>query len=829
MIPYILHVSILIAAGVLFYKLALKRLTFYVLNRWVLLSCLVAAFLLPLMPVPRVLSWRAREIAKPETDAVAKPEATAGTIPKPGATAVVGTASEPATDAVVEAVAKPAVGQVVKKESVAVPATDAKVETVAKPVVKKEIIAQRGPDATTGWSVARLLFYFYLSGVFILSLNLLRQMVLLLFQRYKGPVIRDGHYRIVTRAGMQGPSSFGNIIFIHPSEYDPETYQQILLHEKIHAGGWHTLDILLAELGIIFQWFNPFIWLFRREMENNLEFLTDRSVLRCPGVERATYQLSLVKVAAPDVSINITSNYNQSLLKRRIIMMNAQDSSRHTAWKYFFLLPLFVVLAGLLNRPAALAQTVREQPSSPAKPKKPSTAEKPAIPLTVTVTPVPAVATEATSDAVPVTIVATDVQGVVHTTVVSTVTPAVEANVSTTVVPSVNVTVPVLPSMSIISDTSKPSRVDRTEGAWFIVANKDKDKKDDKVTIELRGENDDHNWNSSFSVPRSQLTSLNTVGKIEFSLTREAGTIHFTGQFDGEQGFGHYKFQPDAGYLDHMRQKKLVDRGDELMTFFMLDIKKSYVDMLQSNGFPDISKGHLISMAALHIDEDYIKSIRGWGYNDVSESQLITFKSMKIDGDYLRKFPPSTPANDIVTYKSLHIDSEYVASLKKAGYPDLSSRDIVSLRSMNVDGNYIKGFNDIGYKDVPVHTLISFKSMNITPEYVKSFREVGLKDLSRNDLTSMKSMNITPEYVKGFLDLGYKDINPHHLTSLKAMNITPDFVKAFNAIGFKDIPLNQLSSLKAMGVTPDYVTKMKEKGFVSDDLNKYIRLKNAFE
>ncbi|HVV05999.1 MAG TPA: hypothetical protein VHC96_17325, partial [Puia sp.] len=59
MIPYILHVSILIAAGVLFYKLALKKLTFYVLNRWVLLSCLVSAFLLPLAPMPRVLSWRA--------------------------------------------------------------------------------------------------------------------------------------------------------------------------------------------------------------------------------------------------------------------------------------------------------------------------------------------------------------------------------------------------------------------------------------------------------------------------------------------------------------------------------------------------------------------------------------------------------------------------------------------------------------------------------------------------------------------------------------------------------------------------------------------------
>src|SRR5438132_4912734 len=86
MIPYILHVSILIAAGVLFYKLALKRLTFYVLNRWVLLSCLVAAFLLPLLPMPRVLSWRTSEITRPETvggmENIAKPAAKPETIAK---------------------------------------------------------------------------------------------------------------------------------------------------------------------------------------------------------------------------------------------------------------------------------------------------------------------------------------------------------------------------------------------------------------------------------------------------------------------------------------------------------------------------------------------------------------------------------------------------------------------------------------------------------------------------------------------------------------------------------------------------------------------------
>ncbi|HEY4207158.1 MAG TPA: M56 family metallopeptidase, partial [Puia sp.] len=637
MIPYILHVSILIAAGFLFYKLALKKLTFYVLNRWVLLACLAAAFLVPLMPMPRQLSWRvaaAGTITRPE---IAAPLETVAT---PEHTATVATVAKPVgrSNMVVRTKHSARQGLIVKAKDTAFRNTrqeataDSKIPVVPRTAARLQVASKGAVD------ILKILFYLYLSGVIMLALNLLRQMVMLLLQRYRSPVIRDGNYRIVTTTGMRGPCSFGNIIFIHPSEYDPQTYQQILLHEKIHAGGWHTMDILIAELGIIFQWFNPFIWLFRRELENNLEFLTDRNVLRHPGVERAAYQLSLVKVAAPDVSLNITSNYNQSLLKRRIIMMNAQNSSRHTAWKYLFLLPVFILLAGLLNRPAALAQTVRVH--APAVGKS-STGAK--APSTVTVAPAGTAATipvaasmpGMSSDTIPPlpgdahsVVIVSDVsdatpavQSVVNATVTSSVTANVVAVANVSVVPEVQVTVPVAPVVAWpVSDTSKPTWVDRTEGAWFIVTSQDK--KEDKVNIELRGENDDHSWNSSFPVPRSQLSSLNSVGKVDFSLTREAGSIHFTGQFDGEQGFGHYKFQPDAAYFAHMRDKKIVGREDELMTFFMLDIKRSYVDMLQANGFSDISRGHLISMAALHIDEAYIKSIRESGYSDISESQL---------------------------------------------------------------------------------------------------------------------------------------------------------------------------------------------------------------
>ena len=63
------------------------------------------------------------------------------------------------------------------------------------------------------------------------------------------------------------------------------------------ANGIETADLLLAEMAIIFQWFNPFAWLYRKELENNLEYLTDNQLLQHKSVEKTNYQLSLLKVA----------------------------------------------------------------------------------------------------------------------------------------------------------------------------------------------------------------------------------------------------------------------------------------------------------------------------------------------------------------------------------------------------------------------------------------------------------------------------------------------------------------------------------------------------
>jgi hypothetical protein len=100
--------------------------------------------------------------------------------------------------------------------------------------------------------------------------------------------------------------------------------------------------------------------LYRKEVENNLEFLTDDQLLRQAEIEKTSYQMSLLKVAAPHFPLNLTTNYNQSLLKKRLLMMNAKKSSAHTAWKYCFLLPLLLALTCVFNKNLAAEQAAAE-------------------------------------------------------------------------------------------------------------------------------------------------------------------------------------------------------------------------------------------------------------------------------------------------------------------------------------------------------------------------------------------------------------------------------------------------------------------------------------
>ena len=143
--------------------------------------------------------------------------------------------------------------------------------------------------------------------------------------------------------GLKTPFSFFRWIVLDSSRYSETELQEILLHETAHVEQRHSADTLLAELVCAFCWFNPFAWLLKTEIRMNLEFLADRSVLSS-GCGAEHYQFHLLRLTYHKAAAKITNNFNVSLLKKRIFMMNKKQTSYRSMWKYALILPIVALL-----------------------------------------------------------------------------------------------------------------------------------------------------------------------------------------------------------------------------------------------------------------------------------------------------------------------------------------------------------------------------------------------------------------------------------------------------------------------------------------------------
>jgi len=141
------------------------------------------------------------------------------------------------------------------------------------------------------------------------------------------------------------PFSFFNKVYVHQQQHEELELSDIFKHEYIHVKGQHSVDVLLFELVLITCWYNPFVWLMRRAVRQNLEFLTDQQVLD-KGVDRQTYQYSLLNVSKQGAHVGISNQFNFKTLKKRIMMMNKKRSSKLELSKYAFILPV-LIMAGI--------------------------------------------------------------------------------------------------------------------------------------------------------------------------------------------------------------------------------------------------------------------------------------------------------------------------------------------------------------------------------------------------------------------------------------------------------------------------------------------------
>jgi TonB family protein len=151
--------------------------------------------------------------------------------------------------------------------------------------------------------------------------------------------------------GDISPFSWMNYIIISREDYENPDCRSILTHERAHIRLHHSYDILLSDICIALQWFNPASWLIKRELQQIHEFEADDAVLKS-GIDAKNYQLLLIKKAVGARLYSIANSLNQSSLKKRITMMFKKKSNPWARAKYAFVLPMTAVAVVAFAHPS---------------------------------------------------------------------------------------------------------------------------------------------------------------------------------------------------------------------------------------------------------------------------------------------------------------------------------------------------------------------------------------------------------------------------------------------------------------------------------------------
>lgn len=158
-----------------------------------------------------------------------------------------------------------------------------------------------------------------------------------------GRIIKHDQYRLILHSSSYPPFSFFRYIFLNESQYSGKELDEIIEHEKAHIRQLHSVDLVIAEILRILQWFNPMAWYFKNLVTENHEFLADEAVIN-RGFSPESYQLRILTQLFGIRSMPAVHNFNQSVTQKRLRMMGKSKSPAVSRLKMILALPLAIML-----------------------------------------------------------------------------------------------------------------------------------------------------------------------------------------------------------------------------------------------------------------------------------------------------------------------------------------------------------------------------------------------------------------------------------------------------------------------------------------------------
>jgi TonB-dependent SusC/RagA subfamily outer membrane receptor len=148
-----------------------------------------------------------------------------------------------------------------------------------------------------------------------------------------------GSFKLLETNRNITPFSFFDRIVYNPNQFKKEELTHIINHEKVHTKQWHSIDTIISQIACVLFWFNPIAWLYKKALQQNLEFIADQNAQHVSLCEKS-YQTVLLKTSLKNHQLAITNNFYTSLIKKRIVMLHKSKSRKTNQLKMVFVIPL---------------------------------------------------------------------------------------------------------------------------------------------------------------------------------------------------------------------------------------------------------------------------------------------------------------------------------------------------------------------------------------------------------------------------------------------------------------------------------------------------------
>ncbi|MBO7050737.1 MAG: hypothetical protein J6W42_09015 [Bacteroidaceae bacterium] len=240
-----------------------------------------------------------------------------------------------------------------------------KTEVLPMPVAQlvQAVSSTPAQPSTPWWHIA--LMAVYAAGVVFVLARVIASVLRVrsIIKHARKEVMADGTTIYIMPGNAASFSWMGHIVI---SEADWNNNESaIIRHEKAHVALRHSIDVLITDLITAAQWFNPAIWMLRIDLRAVHEYEADDTVLRA-GTDIRSYQYLLISKAAAMNGYTIANNFNHSILKNRIFMMEKERTTRRSLLRALYLLPL-VCISLALNAQTKVNYVYNDGKSNPGQ------------------------------------------------------------------------------------------------------------------------------------------------------------------------------------------------------------------------------------------------------------------------------------------------------------------------------------------------------------------------------------------------------------------------------------------------------------------------------